>query len=708
MTARICALVCLAAATASAAVSRDAPSAFQFTFRPLASRVAKNLRHTLPRHFAIQEAATAEKTSTGFLDRIFTKSGSGVTEDEAAAIEAEVGMPHPGETPYKGFVSPVEVKTVRDEWVAAVESLDPEKIVALYSADAALPGALLGTVDTVEIGARQCRTSILEYFKVFCNKAAIKPAFPPEVTMDDLIQLDKGSVAYNGYYDFYFTEKDGRQLKAHAKFTYVYRRNPQTGKLEIALHNSGLTPQGLVELESPEKPITPAEVKEARDAWIAAVRTLDPDTVVAQYSADASLPGNLLGTVDTMETKRRQSPSTIREYFVGFLNKEKIKPAFPPEVTQADIIPVGPGMVAYNGYYDFYFWEHDGRHLKAHAKFTYIYRRNPETGKLEIVLHNSGLTPQGVIELPRPEKVSIKEVETARDNWVAAVKSLNPEKVASLYSADATLPGALLGTVDTMATGARKSGETILDYFKSFLDKEKIQPCFPEAISDDDLIQLDNGMVAYNGYYEFLFWNKDASHTKAHAKFTYVFKRNPAKNNQLEIVLHNSGLTPEGVIELPSPNKVSAAEVETARDQWIAAVQSLNPDTVVGLYSNDASLPGNLLGTVDTGSIGARQTGETILDYFKSFLDRKQIKPEFPPKVTDEDLIQLGNGKVAYNGYYDFLFWEKDGSEKRAHAKFTYLYRRNPESGKLEIVLHNSGLTPEGVVMLKEPTVQTS
>jgi len=50
---------------------------------------------------------------------------------------------------------------------------------------------------------------------------------------------------------------------------------------------------------------------------------------------------------------------------------------------------------------------------------------------------------------------------------------------------------------------------------------------------------------------------------------------------------------------------------------------------------------------------------------------------------------------VAYSGYYRFGL-SKDGKNKIANAKFTYIYKRDAE-GQLKIVLHNSGFTPAGI-----------
>merc|ERR1711907_221012 len=126
---------------------------------------------------------------------------------------------------------------------------------------------------------------------------------------------------------------------------------------------------------------------------------------------------------------------------------------------------------------------------------------------------------------------------------------------------------------------------------------------------------------------------------------------------------------------------VTVQEVEAARDAWIAAVKKGSVDETVGCYDPDA---GKLLGTVDLD--GVRTGKDKIREYFVGFLATN----------AEGDIQQLGDGTVAYSGYYTFDLG-KGSTNKVANAKFTYIYRRGAD-GKLKILLHNSGFTPAGAV----------
>ena len=94
------------------------------------------------------------------------------------------------------------------------------------------------------------------------------------------------------------------------------------------------------------------------------------------------------------------------------------------------------------------------------------------------------------------------------------------------------------------------------------------------------------------------------------------------------------------------------------------------------------------------------RTGKDLIhQYFVGFLETNYdtVVPNFPATIAEGDLQQLGPGVVAYSGYYTFDLSLK-GSGKVANAKFTYIYKRDPASGKLKILLHNSGFTPAGAV----------
>ena len=184
-------------------------------------------------------------------------------------------------------------------------------------------------------------------------------------------------------------------------------------------------------------PVTVKEVEEARDSWIAAVKKGSVDDTVALYDPDV---GKLLGTVDldgkqaqarfsssslprhrlwiSIADKRefffsllfsfsssssfvrsdvRTGKDKIREYFVGFLQTsyDTVVPDFPATISEGDIQQLGPGVVAYSGYYRFDLSK-NGAGKVANAKFTYIYKRGRD-GKLKILLHNSGFIPAGAV-----------------------------------------------------------------------------------------------------------------------------------------------------------------------------------------------------------------------------------------------------------------------------------------------------------------------
>jgi hypothetical protein len=87
-----------------------------------------------------------------------------------------------------------------------------------------------------------------------------------------------------------------------------------------------------------------------------------------------------------------------------------------------------------------------------------------------------------------------------------------------------------------------------------------------------------------------------------------------------------------------------------------------------------------------------------IRDYFNHFLgDNERVVPIFP-KFNAKDVQFIDDKTAVYSGYYTFELTPIGGATKIANAKFTYIVHRTPEYG-VKLVLHNSGLTPAGVVM---------
>lgn len=143
--------------------------------------------------------------------------------------------------------------------------------------------------------------------------------------------------------------------------------------------------------------ITHSEVIAARDAWADAVSRRDLEAVCALYDPDGA---RLLGTLDVDETGVRASARSIRAYFTGFLRERhvSIAPLFCDAGDGAGLLRLGPGVAAYSGYYAFRLVPVAAPPCVAHAKFTFVYRRSGDDGRLLIALHNSGLTPVGIMK----------------------------------------------------------------------------------------------------------------------------------------------------------------------------------------------------------------------------------------------------------------------------------------------------------------------
>jgi len=295
-----------------------------------------------------------------------------------------------------GQITVEQCRLARDMWISAVQRLSVAETVALYDTKNV---RLLGTVDTEDNKLRNSHKLIHEYFTHFLAHDQIVAHFP-EVTEDSIIRLGKDHVIYSGYYTFELT-KDGVTKAAKAKFSYLYVRKSGHPNLLITTHNSGITPQGVTVVAKkrfggapPPPPISVEEVSAARDAWVNAVQQLDVDGTTQLYDTENV---RLLGTVDTEDNKLRNNHALIHEYFVHFLSNDRIVAKF-PEVTDDNIIQLGPNHVIFSDYYTFELTKH-GKTRMAKAKFSYVYRRKTGHQGLLIATHNSGITPEGIIEM---------------------------------------------------------------------------------------------------------------------------------------------------------------------------------------------------------------------------------------------------------------------------------------------------------------------
>jgi uncharacterized protein (TIGR02246 family) len=132
----------------------------------------------------------------------------------------------------------------------------------------------------------------------------------------------------------------------------------------------------------------------------------------------------------------------------------------------------------------------------------------------------------------------------------------------------------------------------------------------------------------------------------------------------------------------PSPSGASAcfatpAEISGLFDQWNKSLATGNASLVASNYAPNAIL-------LPTLSNKVRRTQAERIDYFNHFLEKG------PRGKIDQAYIR-NLGTIALNsGLYTFTF--KDGSQ--AHARYTFVYQKQPD-GKWLIIEHHSSKLPE-------------
>jgi len=98
-------------------------------------------------------------------------------------------------------------------------------------------------------------------------------------------------------------------------------------------------------------------------------------------------------------------------------------------------------------------------------------------------------------------------------------------------------------------------------------------------------------------------------------------------------------------------------------------------------------------------------SGDKILEYYNAFVkDKKRVKVEWAADVTAEDVIHLETTSAVYSSYFT-LYTDKGetggllggGGFTKTHAKVSFTYKKNANSGDLDILVHVAGLTPQGV-----------
>jgi uncharacterized protein (TIGR02246 family) len=108
-------------------------------------------------------------------------------------------------------------------WNQALQTGDPDKVIACYAQDAIL-------LPTVSAQVRHNHAEIRDYFVHFLAKKPVGKITEQNIRIYDNIAIN------SGLYTFTLTE-DGGQTDVAARFTYVYRKD-EDGWLIIEHHSS--------------------------------------------------------------------------------------------------------------------------------------------------------------------------------------------------------------------------------------------------------------------------------------------------------------------------------------------------------------------------------------------------------------------------------------------------------------------------------------
>ncbi|MCF1598576.1 SgcJ/EcaC family oxidoreductase [Streptomyces muensis] len=132
----------------------------------------------------------------------------------------------------------------------------------------------------------------------------------------------------------------------------------------------------------------------------------------------------------------------------------------------------------------------------------------------------------------KPAKPSEKQVAALFDEWNAALKTRDPQKVADLYWDDAVL-------LPTLSNQVRADRESRVDYFEHFLANKPVGKKIETHIN-----VLDSNSALDAGLYEFALTDHETGEKSvAKARYTYEWEK---RHGEWKIVNHHSSLMPEG------------------------------------------------------------------------------------------------------------------------------------------------------------------
>ncbi len=121
--------------------------------------------------------------------------------------------------------------------------------------------------------------------------------------------------------------------------------------------------------------------------------------------------------------------------------------------------------------------------------------------------------------------------------------------------------------------------------------------------------------------------------------------------------------------------------VLAAMDQWIEAVTTTDPETVAGLYAEDAVFWGTVSPFIRTNPAGVK-------DYFEHFMTMENLNA-----IYYKPMVRVYGDMAINSGYYTF-FHTKDGKMQSIPARYTFVYRKD-SGGQWKIVEHHSSAVPQ-------------
>ncbi|MEW2396422.1 SgcJ/EcaC family oxidoreductase [Streptomyces sp. NPDC046862] len=124
-----------------------------------------------------------------------------------------------------------QVTKLFDNWNAALQTGDPDKVADLYAKDAVL-------LPTVSNKVRTDRAGIVDYFEHFLANKPVGKKVETHVNV-----LDGNSAIDTGVYQFTLTDpKSGEKSVVKARYTYEYEK--RNGTWLIVNHHSSKMPEG--------------------------------------------------------------------------------------------------------------------------------------------------------------------------------------------------------------------------------------------------------------------------------------------------------------------------------------------------------------------------------------------------------------------------------------------------------------------------------